>query len=144
MSSYRPSPPCNRAINSSKTWSGLTIKRLMKRSLPYVSNSNTYETDASQHQISWLSLQRQTPTNNYLLSPPVQTPQVATIPNPTVSNTSEPNLKPTKPDVWNSTECDAKAFQSKVLNYLGFFSGTAFSKQVMFILSLTTHAKSQS
>jgi len=78
--------------------------------------------------------------------PPVQTtpaPQVVTIPNPVVL-TSEPNLKPAKPDVWDGTERDAKPFQNRVLNYLGSFSGTAFSKQVVFVLSLTTHAKLQS
>jgi len=78
--------------------------------------------------------------------PPVQTtpaPQVVTIPNPIVS-TSKPNLKPAKPDAWDGTERDAKPFQNRVLNYLGLFSGTAFSKQVVFVLSLTTHAKSQS
>ena len=80
-------------------------------------------------------------------SPPIlasPTPQVATIPNPIVSNTSEPNLKPAKPDAWDGTERDAKPFRNRVLNYLGSFSGTALSKQVVFVLSLTTHAKSQS
>jgi len=70
--------------------------------------------------------------------------QVAAIPNPTVSSTAEPNLKPVKPDAWDSTDRDAKPFRNRVLNYLGSFSGTAFSKQVVFVLSLMTHAKSQS
>jgi len=70
--------------------------------------------------------------------------QVAAIPNPTVSSTAEPNLKPVKPDAWDSIDRDAKPFRNRVLNYLGSFSGTVFSKQVVFVLSLTTHAKSQS
>jgi len=72
------------------------------------------------------------------------TPRVAAIPNPIPSNTSEPNLKPAKPDAWDGTDHDAKPFQNRVLNYLGSFSGTAFSKQVVFMLSLMTHVKSQS
>ena len=78
--------------------------------------------------------------------PPVQTTptlQVVTIPNPIVS-TSEPNLKPAKPDMWDGTEQDAKPFQNRVLNYLESFSGTAFLKQMVFVLSLTTHTKLQS
>ena len=74
------------------------------------------------------------------------TPQVTTgpYPNPITSNPSEPNLKLAKPDAWDGTDRDAKPFRNRVLNYIGSFSGTAFSKQVVFILSLTTHAKSQS
>jgi len=72
------------------------------------------------------------------------TPQTTTFPNPITSNTSEPNLKPVKSDAWDGTDCDAKPFWNRVLNYLGLFSGMAFSKQVMFVLSLTTHTKSQS
>ena len=70
--------------------------------------------------------------------------QVAAIPNPTVSSTAKPNLKPVKPDAWDGTDRDAKPFRNRVLNYLGSFSGTAFSKQVVFVLSLTTHVKLQS
>ena len=73
--------------------------------------------------------------------PTSSTPHVATVPNPI---TSEPNLKPAKPDAWDGTDHDAKPFWNRVLNYLGSFSGMAFSKQVVFVLSLTTHAKSQS
>ena len=73
--------------------------------------------------------------------PTSPTPHVATVPNPI---TSKPNLKPAKPDAWDGTNHDAKSFWNRVLNYLGSFSGTAFSKPVMFILSLTTHVKSQS
>ena len=46
--------------------------------------------------------------------------------------------------MWDGTDRDAKPFRNRVLNYFGSFSGTAFSKQVVFVLSLTTHAKSQS
>ena len=86
-------------------------------------------------------------------------PSLATTPNPesrspeahhstptpqaTVTST-EPNLKPAKPEAWDGTECDAKPFRNRVLNYLGSFAGAVFSKQVVFVLSLTTHAKSQS
>ena len=73
--------------------------------------------------------------------PTSPTPHIATIPNPI---TSEPNLKPAKPDAWDGTDRDAKPFWNRVLNYLGSFSGTVFSKQVMFVLSLTIYAKSQS
>jgi len=71
--------------------------------------------------------------------PPAATSQV-----PVTSNTTEPNLKPAKPEAWNGTKRDAKPFRNQVLNYLGSFSGAPLSKQVIFILSLTTHAKSQS
>ena len=70
--------------------------------------------------------------------------QVTTISNPVVLSTAEPNLKPVKPDMWNSTDHNAKPFWNRVLNYLGSFSGMAFSKQIVFILSPMTHAKSQS
>jgi len=71
--------------------------------------------------------------------PPATTSQV-----PVTSNTTKLNLKPAKPEVWNGTKRDAKPFRNRVLNYLGSFSGAPLSKQVVFILSLTTHAKSQS
>ena len=71
--------------------------------------------------------------------PPAATSQV-----PVTSNTTKPNLKPAKPEAWNGTERDAKPFRNRVLNYLGSFLGVPLSKQVVFILSLTTHAKSQS
>jgi len=70
--------------------------------------------------------------------------QVTAIPNPTVLSTAEPNLIPVKPNAWNGNNRDAKPFRNRVLNYLGSFSGMAFSKQVVFILSLMTHAKLQS
>ena len=76
-------------------------------------------------------------------SPGNPIPSVTSTQTPITSNTPEPNLKPAKPEAWNRTECDAKPFRNRVLNYLGSFSGTLLSKQVVFILSLTTHAKFQ-
>jgi len=68
-------------------------------------------------------------------------------PMPTLRATAPPgelNLKPAKPEAWNSSKHNAKPFRNWVLNYLESFAGTAFSKQVVFVLSLTMHTKSQS
>jgi len=93
-------------------------------------------------------LQEQPPITAPMLviapSPENPIPLVTSTQAPITSNISEPNLKPTKLEAWNGTEHDAKPFCNRVLNYLGSFSGAPLSKQVVFILSLTTHVKSQS
>jgi len=86
----------------------------------------------------------QIPALTITLGPGSPIPPAATSQVPVTSNTAELNLKPAKPEAWNRTECDAKPFRNQVLNYLGAFSGAPLSKQVVFILSLTTHTKSQS
>jgi hypothetical protein len=57
---------------------------------------------------------------------------------------SESILKPLKPDAWNGRQDDVKPFRNCVINYLTSFSGTSLSKQLLFILSLTTHSKASS
>ena len=81
----------------------------------------------------------------FAMADPNQPPSISTSPTPHVATipnliTSRPNLKPAKPDMWDSTDYDTKPFQNRVLNYLGLLSGMAFSKQVVFVLSLMTHA----
>ena len=90
--------------------------------------------------------ERPPPTSTIIttLEPGSPVPPVTVTQAPITSNTPEPNLKPAKPEAWNGTERDAKPFRNRVLNYLGSFSGAPLSKQVVFALSLTTHAKSQS
>ena len=98
------------------------------------------------------SLRERAPTRLSLIpsltttpNPGSRTLEVHPTPTPQATATSaEPNLKPAKPEAWDGTERDAKPFRNRVLNYLGSFAGAAFSKQVVFVLSLTTHAKSQS
>jgi len=117
-------------------------KKLTKKSLHYVLNLTSYEVNAFRPQASPLSSQQPIPTNNHFPSPPAQLPESP--PSPIQSPQIPPNLKPAKPDAWESTDHDAKPFWNRVLNYLGSFSGMAFSKQVVFVLILTMHAKSQS
>jgi len=85
-----------------------------------------------------------TPKPSITPGPGSPVPPAAMIQAPVTSNTPGPNLKPAKPEAWNGTECNAKPFCNRVLNYLGSFSGAPLLKQVVFTLSLMTHAKSQS
>ena len=93
------------------------------------------------------TLQEQPPPMSTIittLEPGSPTPSVTMMQAPITSNTPKPNLKTAKLEAWNRTEHNAKPFCNRVLNYLGSFSSTPLLKQVVFALSLMTHAKSQS